>query len=199
MKRLYHSIVMVFSSLVVISPILGTKVVNLFGLNFTAGIFTILFAFSLLDVVNEVSGKKDARFLAVSIVLIRLIIFLAIIPAVISLPAYLEPTGYSNLLHMSMRTFVASEVLTLVQNVLIDIPLFNRLKRIKFGFYFRANLSNIISWTFGTICFVIISFWGYAKPLIPIMIGQTLIKFPISFVYSWIGLMIVRKAKAMSG
>jgi uncharacterized integral membrane protein (TIGR00697 family) len=188
---------MTFASLVVISPILGTKVVDLFGVKFTAGLFTILAAFSLIDVVNELWGRKEARFMAVSIVVIRLIIFAAIIPAIVRLPAYLEPAGYSILLHSSIRTFIASEANTLVQNVLIDIPIFHYLKRIKLGFFFRANMSNIISWAFGTICFVLISFWGSGKPLLPIIVGQTFIKFPLSPIYAWIGLLLVKKVKAM--
>lgn len=115
----------------------------------------------------------------------------------IRLPSYLEPSGYSSLLRMSIRTFLASEVNTLIQNVLIDIPIFHRLKRIKLGFFFRANVSNLISWTFGTVCFVLISFWGAGKPLLPIMLGQTFIKFPLSFVYAWVGLMIVNRAKTI--
>jgi len=197
MKKLYILIIMVYSSLVAVSPILGTKVVNLFGVKFTAGIFTMLAAFSLLDVVNELWGKNDARFLAVFIILIRSVIFVAIIPVVIKLPSYLEPSGYSSLLQMSIRTFLASEVNTLIQNVLIDIPIFHRLKRIKLGFFFRANVSNLISWSFGTVCFVLISFWGAGKALLPIMLGQTVIKFPLSFVYAWIGLMLVNKAKTI--
>jgi uncharacterized integral membrane protein (TIGR00697 family) len=195
MKKLYILIIMVYSSLVAVSPILGTKVVNFFGVKFTAGIFTMLAAFSLLDVVNELWGKNDARFLAVFIILIRIVIFVGIIPLVIRLPSYLEPSGYSSLLRMSIRTFLASEVNTLIQNVLIDIPIFHRLKRIKLGFFFRANVSNLISWTFGTVCFVLISFWGAGKALLPIMLGQTFIKFPLSFIYAWIGLMIVNRAK----
>jgi queuosine precursor transporter len=197
MKKLYILIIMVYSSLVAVSPILGTKVVNLFGVKFTAGIFTMLAAFSLLDVVNELWGKNDARFLAVFIILIRIVIFVGIIPVVIRLPSYLEPSGYSSLLQMSIRTFLASEVNTLIQNVLIDIPIFHRLKRIKFGFFFRANVSNLISWSFGTVCFVLISFWGSGKALLPIMLGQTFIKFPLSFVYAWIGLLIVNRAKTI--
>lgn len=197
MKRMQVLIIMTFSSLVVISPILGTKVVDLFGIKFTAGIFTILAAFSLLDVVNELWGRKEARFLALSIIIIRLIIFVGIIPGIIKLPSYLEPPGYAALLHGSIRTFVASEANTLVQNVLIDIPIFHYLKRIKLGFFFRANLSNIVSWAFGTVCFVLISFWGSGRPLLPIMLGQTFIKFPLSPIYAWFGLILVKKAKAM--
>jgi uncharacterized integral membrane protein (TIGR00697 family) len=172
MKKLYLLIVMVYSSLVVISPLLGTKVVDLFGLKFTAGIFTMLAAFSLLDVVNEVWGQSDARFLVVTIVAVRIVLFMAFIPLVLGLPAYVEPSGYSGLLRLSVRTFLASEANVLVQNVLIDIPIFHRLKRIKFGFFFRANVSNIISWTVGTTCFVLISYWGSPKPLWPIILGQ---------------------------
>jgi len=43
--------------------------------------------------------------------------------------------------------------------------------------------------------FVLISFWGAGKALLPIILGQIFIKFPLSFVYAWIGLMIVNKAK----
>jgi uncharacterized integral membrane protein (TIGR00697 family) len=196
-KKTYLLIVMVYSSLVVISPVLGMKVVDLFGIKFTAGIFTMLAAFSLLDVVNEMWGKNDARFLAIFIILIRVVLFVAVIPAVINLPSYLEPPGYSSLLRTSIRTFLASEVNTLVQNVLIDIPIFHRLKRIKFGFFFRANVSNLISWSVGTACFVLISFWGSGKALLPIILGQTVIKFPLSFVYAWLGLLIVKKARAL--
>jgi uncharacterized integral membrane protein (TIGR00697 family) len=197
MKKLYLLIVMVYSSLVVISPLLGTKVVDLFGLKFTAGIFTMLAAFSLLDVVNEVWGQSDARFLVVTIVAVRIVLFMAFIPLVLGLPAYVEPSGYSGLLRLSVRTFLASEANVLVQNVLIDIPIFHRLKRIKFGFFFRANVSNIISWTVGTTCFVLISYWGSPKPLWPIILGQTAIKFPLSFVFAWVGLLLVKRAKSL--
>jgi len=195
MKRLSIVIVMIFTALAVITPILATKVVNLFGVKFIAGIFTMLFAFSLLNVVNELWGKRDAQFLAVSIVLVRLLLFLGVVPLILKLPAYFEPAGYAGLLKMSIRTFMASEVATLVQNVFIEIPLFHALKKIKFGFLFRANLSNIIAWSFGTISFVLISFWGASKSLFPIMIGQLLVKFPLSFAYSWVGYVIVRKAR----
>jgi uncharacterized integral membrane protein (TIGR00697 family) len=111
-NRYYTLIVMAFSALIVISPILGTKVIDVFGVKFTAGLFTILLGFSLLDIVNEIFGKKEARYLAISVVLIRLVLFVVIVPIIIKMPSYLEPAGYSNLLYMGMRTFVASEILT---------------------------------------------------------------------------------------
>ena len=195
MKRLYIVIVMIFAALTAISPVLGTKVVNVFNIKFTAGIFTMLLAYSLLDVVNELWGKADARFLALAIVIVRLVLFLALIPLVVKLPAYLEPAGYQGLLSLSLRTFLASEIGTLVQNVVIDVPIFHALKRIKLGFLFRANVSNILSWSFGTVCFVLVSYWGASKSLLPIIIGQTLIKFPLSLIYSGVGYVIVRKAR----
>jgi len=197
MKRFYLLIVMAYSSLVVISPILGTKVVDLFGVKFTAGVFTILAAFSLLDVVNELWGKNDARFLAVIIVLIRVVLFAGVIPLVLKLRAYIEPAGYAGLLGLSIRTFLASEANVLVQNVLIDIPIFHRLKRIKLGFFFRANVSNLISWAAGTAVFVLISYWGSSKPLLPVILGQTVVKFPLSFILAWIGLLLVKKGRAL--
>jgi len=197
MKRLHILIIMVYASLIVISPILGTKVVDIFGVKFTAGVFTILAAFALLDVVNELWGPKDARFLAVAIILIRIALFVAVVPLVVLLPAYLEPPGYAGVLQTSVRTFLASEANTLVQNVLIDIPIFHRLKKIKFGFYFRANATNLISWTFGSVVFVLISYLGSGKPILPIMAGQTLIKLPFSFLYSWVGWLIVKRARAL--
>jgi uncharacterized integral membrane protein (TIGR00697 family) len=199
MKRLYILLIMVYASFIVISPVLGTKVISLFGLKFTAGLFTILAAFTLLDVVNELWGPKDARFLAVTIILIRVVLFAVVAPLVVLLPSYLEPRGYADVLQTSLRTFLASEVNTLVQNVLINIPVFHRLKRIKFGFYFRANVANLVSWTFGSVFFVLISYAGAGKPLLPVMIGQTLVKFPFSFVYSWLGLLIVKKARRLKG
>jgi uncharacterized PurR-regulated membrane protein YhhQ (DUF165 family) len=122
-------------------------------------------------------------------------LFLGVIPLVIRWPAYLEPAGYAGLLRLSLRTFLASEIGTLVQNVFIDIPVFHALKKVKFGFLFRANASNILSWTFGTISFVLVSYWGASKSLLPVILGQTLVKFPLSFVYSWIAWLIVRRAR----
>jgi len=191
---LYTFITMVFASLVVLSPLLGTKVVNLWGAKFTAGVFTILFAFSLLNVVNELWSKQVAQRLAILIFFIRLVLFSTVIPLIMSLPAYLQPAGYEGVFQMGIRTFIASEILTLVQNILIDIPIFNGLKQVKLGFFFRANVANIVSWSFGTFCFVLISFWGTSKPLLPIIVGQTLIKFPISFVYAFLGTLVVRWA-----
>ncbi len=196
-RRLYAGLAMTFSALVVVSPILGTKVVDLAGVKFTAGIFTILFAFSLLDVVNELYGRGEARFLVVAVFVLRIGIFLAVIPAVLSAPVHLEPAGYAGVLRMGVRTFVASEILTLVQNMFLDIPIFNRMKKARGGFFLRANVSNIVSWTFGTFCFVLISFAGQGRPLLPIIAGQTLVKFPLSALYAWAGMFIVRAARKM--
>jgi uncharacterized integral membrane protein (TIGR00697 family) len=196
MKRLYALIVMVFASLAVLSPVLGTKVLNLWGVKFTAGIFTILLAYSLLDVVNELWGKAEARFLAASIIVVRVVLFMGLVPLVVRWPAYLEPEGYSGILRLSLRTFLASEIGTLVQNIFIDIPVFHALKRIKLGFLFRANASNILSWTFGTVCFVLVSYWGAGKSLWPVILGQTLVKFPLSFLYAALGWLIVRKVRS---
>ena len=197
MKKLYVVIVMVFAAMTAISPVLGTKVISVLNVRFTAGIFTMLLAYSLLDVVNELWGKAEARFLAVAVVVIRLVLFLAVIPLVVALPAYIAPAGYEGVLRMSLRTFLASEIGALVQNVVIDIPVFHALKKAKPGFLFRANASNILSWSFGTVCFVVVSYWGAPKPLLPIIIGQTLIKFPLSFLYSAVGYVIVRKARGV--
>lgn len=196
MKRLNIVIVMAFASLAVLSPVLGTKVVNLGGIKFTAGLFTMLLAYSLLNVVNELWGKAEAQFLAATIVLIRVVLFVGVVPLLVRWPAYLEPAGYAGVLGLSLRTFIGSEVGTLVQNLLIDIPLFQALKkRLRRGFFFRANVANIVAWTFGTASFVLVSYGSASKSVWPIFLGQTVVKVPLSFLYSWLGWAIVRRAR----
>lgn len=176
MKKL---IKIVYIVLLIASPLLSQYIVNVGGLNFTGGVLTALLAYQLLDVINEIWGKKDARkavYLGFGTKMVLAPILFLIHPFV-------------------FRIFLAGEAMNLIQNLLLDIPVFDKLKKVKINFFIRSNLSNIISWTLGSVLFVFLAFYGTKAFGWQLIIGQMLVRYPLTLIYTILTAYLVKRLR----
>jgi queuosine precursor transporter len=164
---------MIIAGLMIISPVVGTKVVELWGVKFTASVLAAILIYAMMDIVNELWGAGEAGRTIVIGTIVRLFIYLLFVPMVLLLPTGYAPEGYTEVLESVGRLFVAGEVALLLGNLIFDIPLFAHLKqrRIKGGFFARTNISNVISTVLSTFIFVTIAFWG-VQPIWSVFSGQ---------------------------
>jgi uncharacterized integral membrane protein (TIGR00697 family) len=174
-----------FAVLIVVGPILGTKVVNIWGLTFGLGLFPTLFAFNLLDIVNEFKGKWESRRVVWVGTAIKAAIFLILIPFALWMPG-VGPSAilFNKMMTFGLRLFIASELVNILQTIWIDIPIFNWLKQFKIWFFIRSNLSNMISWTIAGILFVLLGYWGTPLFSISLLLGQVIMRFPLTLIYT---------------
>ncbi|MGB4407423.1 MAG: queuosine precursor transporter [Sphaerochaeta sp.] len=164
------------TSMVLVNTI-GSKIITLFGVRVSVGIFFMPVLFLVTDIVGEVKGHKDATlFVRMSIFMLALLFIMTGIS--VKLPPH--PTWdlqsqYQQIFGMSMRMSLASLVSFAVsQN--IDIKIFLLFKRISGGknLWLRNNISTITSQFVDTVIFMFLAFY------------QLTPKFTLSYVFALI-------------
>ena len=172
-----------YSILVVISAITATKLINIFGLTVPAGVVVYAASFLITDIISEVYGKKSAV-TAVWLGLVSMVIFYGY--ALITVywqPAEYWPhqESYATIIGLSVRITLAG-IIAFIISQLNDVTVFHYLKgkheRKKLAL--RNILSTSISQLIDTIIFITIAFYGVFD-IIPLIIGQYLIKLIIAF------------------
>jgi hypothetical protein len=152
------------------AELLGAKtfpIVNIFGyqLNGAVGMLLIPFIYSINDIFFEVYGRKRAKNLArTSIIIVALLTVFVLIA--VSLPstkrfAPLE-SSYNTIFTQSIRISIAS-LIALGSSNLFDVLIFAKLKeRYKtVGLWFRNNLSNITALFIDTVIFMTFAFYSF--------------------------------------
>ncbi len=164
------------TSMVLVNTI-GSKIITLFGVRVSVGIFFMPVLFLVTDIVGEVKGHKHATlFVRMSILMLGLLFVMTAIS--VKIPAH--PTWdlqeqYSQVFGMSMRMSLASLASFAVsQN--IDIRIFMLFKKISKGknLWLRNNISTATSQFFDTVIFMFIAFY------------QLTPKFTVAYVFSLI-------------
>jgi uncharacterized integral membrane protein (TIGR00697 family) len=185
--------------LMVVSPIMSMKVLNVGPLTFAGGVFSAMLAYALIDVVNELRGKDKARQTVWSGLWCKMFVFLAVIPLTVALPALIPTKGavFNQMFTLGIRLFVATEVINLLMNLIVDIPFFVWLKQFKFNWFIRANLTNILSWTIAAILFVLLGYYGTPQFTSKLLIGQILVRYPLTFIYTAVLSLVVRYIKTI--
>ncbi len=164
------------TSMVLVNTI-GSKIITLFGVRVSVGIFFMPVLFLVTDIVGEVKGHKDASlFVNMSIVMLA---FLFVMTGIsIKIPPH--PTWdlqgqYQQVFGMSMRMSLASLVSFAVsQN--IDIQIFMLFKKLSKGknLWLRNNISTMTSQFVDTVIFMFIAFYHITP------------KFTVSYVFALI-------------
>lgn len=174
-----------FVSSVVVANVTASKVVELWGLTFAAGVFAYCVTFPITDVVAEVWGKAAARKvvwagLAGNIAMIVLIPLAVISPSAVF---YEHQDAYALILGFVPRVVLASIAAYLVAQ-LHDVWAFHFWSRVTRGrhLWFRNNLSTMTSQFIDSAIFVLIAFSGVFSwdALLSILIGQYLVKLIIA-------------------
>ncbi|MBI9094682.1 MAG: queuosine precursor transporter [Sphaerochaeta sp.] len=164
------------TSMVLVNTI-GSKIITLFGVRVSVGIFFMPVLFLVTDIVGEVKGHKDAS------LFVRMSIFmLAILFIMTGLSVKLPPhptwdlqSQYQQVFGMSMRMSLASLASFAVsQN--IDIKVFMLFKKISRGkhLWIRNNISTMTSQFVDTVIFMFLAFY------------QLTPKFTVSYVFALI-------------
>jgi len=184
-KRVFNRLDIIKSlyvSLFIIAPFLSTRIVDIFGAKIIVGSIGILFGFGLLDVVNNNFGKKEAKHLVITAVVVRLTVFLFIAFSLL-LPTFSETAGYRKVVYTGFRIFLSGEITLLVSQYFIDIPIFDFIKK-KFdrGFWLRYNFSNFVSQFVSISLFLTLSFVGTGKPIVNMIISQFVFKMVMTVV-----------------
>ncbi len=142
--------------------LLGGKIISLFGISVSVGIFMVPLTFLITDIVEEVYGKQIVKQFIIGGVFSLVIIFLYTSIFVILEPheRYGFNSEYKIIFGNSLRMIIAS-IIAFVLAQTNDMILFDWCKKKTKGkaLWLRNNLSTIVSQSIDTFIFMIIAFY----------------------------------------
>ncbi len=166
-----------FITSMILVNVVGTKIISLFNIRISVGIFFMPILFLITDIIGEVKGKKRALFFVrISIImLIFLFLMVALCVAIPSHSSYHLNQEYRDIFGSTIRMTIASLIsFAISQN--IDIFIFSFMKKITKDnhLWIRNNVSTMISQLFDTTIFMFIAFYNINP------------KFNVAFIFSLI-------------
>lgn len=140
----------------------GSKIISLFGVRVSVGIFFMPVLFLVTDIVGEVKGHEHAT-LFVRYSIIMLVILFAVTGLFIRIaphPSWNLQEQYRQIFGMSMRMSLASLVSFAVSQT-VDVNIFLLFKKLTKDrmLWLRNNLSTITSQFIDTVIFMFIAFY----------------------------------------
>lgn len=140
----------------------GSKIISLFGVRVSVGIFFMPVLFLVTDIVGEVKGHAHATlFVRYSILMLVILfvvtgLFIKITPH----PSWELQQQYQQIFGMSMRMSLASLISFAVSQT-IDVNIFLLFKKLSKDrmLWLRNNLSTIVSQFIDTVIFMFIAFY----------------------------------------
>lgn len=154
--------VSLFSSLLIAMNLLGGKIVTIFGIAASVGVFIVPVTFAITDITTELYGRAFSRkltfagMLSILVVMIYSIIFVVLEPNA----RFISDDAYATVFGTSLRIMLASIVaFTLAQ--LQDIFIFEKVRRMTRGkwLWVRTNVSTFFSELVDTTVFMFIAFY----------------------------------------
>ncbi|MCK5589123.1 MAG: queuosine precursor transporter [Candidatus Pacebacteria bacterium] len=151
-----------FIALLVGVNLLGGKIISLFGVSVSVGIFIIPLTFLITDIVEEVYGKHVVKHFIIGGVISLITVFLFT-----GLFVYFEPhtiysfnEEYKTIFGSSLRMIIAS-IMAFSLAQIHDVITFEWLKKKTKGkaLWLRNNLSTMISQLIDTFVFMMIAFY----------------------------------------
>lgn len=162
MNTRLHTLLWIFVALLVAMNLLWWKIITMFGIGISVGIFMVPLTFLITDIVEEVYGKKISQnfiktwIISLIIILGFMILFVYIEPN----PRYTFNQEYITIFKLSWRIVIASITAFLLAQ-LHDLRHFRLLKKkSKWKLLrLRNNSSTIISQAIDTFVFMMIAFY----------------------------------------
>ena len=156
----------VFVSSLLLGNLLGSKLIEIFGIVTSVGLFGYPVTFLITDIVEEVRGKEvtkifvHAGFLSLCIA----VLFVFVSTGLPSSSIYPYSEAYNNVFSNSLRIILASMIAFIISQY-HDLWAFNFWKQKTNGRYLwlRNNLSTIVSQLLDSIIFIFIAFY-HATP-----------------------------------
>jgi len=191
-----------FAGSLAIAAAIGSKLISLFGLTFSATVLAYPITFLVTDIVSEVWGKAAAKKMVLYGFAVTLLAYL-LMRLAIELPPFPNwdhQAAYTELFGTSMRIIVGG-LIAYVASQLHDIWMFHLIRGATKGkwLWLRNTGSTFISQGIDTAIFVIIAFSNTGAPLLQLFIGQYLIKLAIAVLdtpFAYLGVWWVKRPAA---
>ena len=152
----------IFITLLIGMNILGVKIVSLFGISVSVGIFMTPLSFLITDIVEEVYGKNTVRHFITGgiIALVITFLFAALFVALEPHERFQSNEAYKTVFGSSIRIIIASIIAFGISQT-HDIFAFEWWKRKTQGkaLWLRNNMSTIVSQLIDTFLFMMIAFY----------------------------------------
>lgn len=152
------------TSMVIVNTI-GTKIISLFNIRLSVGIFFVPILFVVTDIIGEVKGKKRALFFVRTSIMMLIFMFLMVALCVViePHPSYTLNDEYRAIFGSTLRMTIASLIsFTISQS--IDVIIFSFVKKItkEKHLWIRNNISTMISQLVDTTIFMFVAFYHIA-------------------------------------
>ena len=194
-------IVSIFIGSMTISSVLASKIISAFGFFVPAGVLAYSITFMCTDVINEIWGRETAR-QTVMCGFIALVTVLLLVQAALvweAAPFWRDDPAFRSILGSTSRIIIASFTAYLVSQF-HDVHAFHFIRKLTGGrhLWLRNTLSTAASQLIDSVIFIIIAFYG-TMPVVPLIIGQWLIKFAIAVLDTPIIYLVVRMLRHKVG
>ena len=152
----------IYIAAIVSAELLGSKLVTIFGVSTSVGIYALPLTFVINDIVSEVMGKDRARnFVRTGLaVLVILLVFVAAARALPPAGFYKNNEQYRLVFGNSLRVIIGS-LSAFAVSEFTDVFVFNKMRQ-KWGqklLWLRTNLSNFVGQFIDTTVFIFIAFY----------------------------------------
>jgi len=163
------------TSMVLVNTI-GTKIITLFSIRVSVGIFFMPILFLVTDIIGEVKGKDEALFFVKTATGMLIFLFVMVLLCVHVKPfeGYAYQKEYALIFGSTLRMTLAS-LISFITSQNIDIILFDKMNEITKGkhLWIRNNASTMTSQLVDTIIFDFIAFY-HVTPMftVPFLISM---------------------------
>jgi len=200
--RSFILLVSIFVGALVISSVLASKIITIFGLFVPAGVLAYCITFVVTDVISELWGRERANRVVFSGFIALLITFLLIRLALWwdAAPIWREQRAFSAVLGSTSRIIIASFIAYLASQY-HDVWAFHIWRRWteERHLWLRNTASTVVSQFIDTLIFITIAFYG-TMPVFSLIKGQYLIKVLIALLdtpFVYLVVMLIRKGYSM--
>jgi uncharacterized integral membrane protein (TIGR00697 family) len=202
--RAFILLVSMFVGALVISSVLASKIISIFGLFVPAGVLAYCITFVVTDVISEIWGKGRANRVVFSGFIALLVTFLLIRIALAwdAAPFWTEEKAFSSVLGSTSRIIIASFIAYLVSQF-HDVWAFHIWRRVtrERHLWLRNTASTVVSQFIDTVIFITIAFYG-TMPVFPLIKGQYLIKVLIALLdtpFVYLVVILIRRGYSIRG
>ena len=180
----------IFVAGLIVSNLLGGKISEIWGVDFSVGILAFPITFLITDVIGEVFGKEKAK-QVVYVGLIAMVFVLILSTISVLIPtaqrSYISHGEFSKIFGLSIRMQIAS-ITAFFLSQMHDVWAFHFWKQKTAGkfLWIRNNFSTIASQLIDSVVFMFIAFWHLPDGLMKIVpiIQNTSPKFTAAYVFT---------------
>ena len=203
-SKIFIILLVINITLLLVSNIITSKLILIFGLVFTAGDFLFPITYILNDVFVEVYGYEKTKLVVILSFICNLImVVIFYITILFPYPDYwLNQDGHTNILLSTPRILFAS-FLSYILGSIVNAKVLNKIKykNKKSKVYERTILSSLVGELVDTIIFITIAFIGTitTSELIKLVIDVYSLKIFIEIIFTPITCVAINKIKQLEG